>query len=174
MDTLEAIRNRRSTRSFLDKDIREEDLAVILEAGMTGPSACNRRPWEFVVVKSRETMDKMREGNLAAKPLSSAPVAIVVAADMNKAIRRAPLYWTEDAAAATENMLLAATALGIGSLWMGVWPQEEKMKRLSSILCLPENVVPFSMVALGYSKDQGEAMWRKCGVETDRIHMERW
>ncbi|MGN1163485.1 MAG: nitroreductase family protein [Candidatus Ornithospirochaeta sp.] len=174
MDTIDAIRNRRSTRSFLDEDIDDADLMTVLEAGMTGPSACNRRPWEFIVVKSRETMEKIRTGNLAARPLSSAPVLIVVAADTTKAIRRAPLYWTEDAAAATENMLLAATDLGLGSLWMGVWPEEEKMERLSSVLNLPEHVVPFSMVALGYSADEGESMWKKCGVEGERIHREVW
>ena len=174
MDTLEAIRNRHSTRSFLDKEVGEDDLMTILESGMTGPSACNRRPWEFVVVRKKETMEKIREGNLAAKPLSSAPVLVVVAADTAKAIRRAPLYWTEDAAAATQNMILAATSLGIGSLWMGVWPEEEKMERLSSLLSLPEGIVPFSMVALGYSADQGESMWKKCGREENRIHLETW
>ena len=108
MDALEAIKKRRSVRSFLDTKVERKDLLTILEAGLTGPSACNRRPWEFVVVEDRTTLDALSKGNLAAKPLLSAPLAIVVMGNTDKAIRRAPLYWTEDASAATENMIIAA------------------------------------------------------------------
>lgn len=174
MDALEAIKKRRSVRSFLDTKVERKDLLTILEAGLTGPSACNRRPWEFVVVEDRTTLDALSKGNLAAKPLLSAPLAIVVMGNTDKAIRRAPLYWTEDASAATENMIIAASSLSIGSLWMGVWPEEEKIRRVREVLSVPENIVPFSILALGYPKDEGSPMWAVSEGREKAIHWGKW
>lgn len=174
MDAIKAIMERRSVRAFKEEKIEKEDLMTILSAGLSGPSACNRRPWEMIVVDDREILSSLLKGKLEAKPLLSAPVAIVVAANTEKAIRRAPLYWTCDASAATENMIIAAQSLSLGSLWLGVWPQEDKISLVRAALSLPENIVPYSILALGKSGDQGEPMWKKVGVEEEKIHWGKW
>ena len=116
MDALNAILERRSVRVFKDEKIERGDIDYILKAGLAGPSACNRRPVEIMVIENKDTILSLLPGRLESKPLLSAPLVLVVAADTSKAIRRAPLYWSCDASASTENMLIAATSLGLGSL----------------------------------------------------------
>ena len=173
MDALEAILNRRSVRVFKEEKIEKCDIETILKAGLSGPSACNRRPVELLVIEDKETISSILPGRLESKPLLSAPLLIVVAVDTSKAIRRAPLYWASDASASTENMLIAATSLGLGSLWLGVWPQEDKIESVRMALSLPESIVPFSLIAIGKKGDEGEPMWKKDRVD-EKIHWEKW
>ena len=173
MDALEAILNRRSVRVFKEEKIEKCDIETILKAGLSGPSACNRRPVELLVIEDKETISSILPGRLESKPLLSAPLLIVVAVDTSKAIRRAPLYWAADASASTENMLIAATSLGLGSLWLGVWPQEDKIESIKKALSLPDNIVPFSVLAFGKEGDEGEPMWKKSSQE-EKVHWEKW
>ena len=173
METLLALATRRSTREFLDTAIEPEKIKAILSAGMSGPSAVNARPWEFIVITDREKLLEMAEGNgRAANPLKSAPLGILVCGNLQKAYSGAPDYWTVDAAIATQNMILAAHDLGVGSVWLGTYPQDNKMQAQREIFNLPEHIVPHSIVAFGYPKVE------KCEerdlYDENKVHFGGW
>ena len=153
MDAIHAIKTRISTRKFSDKPISDADLHAILEAGMSGPSAVNARPWSFIVVRDKGMMNKIRtvypDANIAADPLRGADVGILVCGDLERAYQGAPDYWVVDGSIACQNMILAAHALGIGSVWLGTWPQENKIAAQKALFDLPEHIVPHSIIAFG-------------------------
>ena len=173
MNTIEAIMTRISVRKFTDREIPDEALQKILLAGMAGPSAANRRPFSFLVVKDPETLKKISEANgPAAKLLSGAKMGIVVCADMKRSFAQAPNYTAVDTTIATENMILAAWELGIGTCWIGTWPQPEKFEAQKALLGLPEDIVPHHIVAFGYPLEEPKVTKEKW--EEDRVHYEKW
>lgn len=172
MNTLDAIFNRKSIRKYTDQKISKEDIETILKAGMAGPSAVNARPWSFIVVEDRETLNKMADGNgKAAQLLKEAPLGILVCGDIDRTYPLARDYWVIDGAIACQNMILAATELGIGSVWLGTYPQDEKVKAQSAIFDLPESIIPHSIIAFGYAAQDGieREKW-----EAGRVHYEKW
>lgn len=175
MDALEAIFTRASIRKFTEQSISEEDLRTILRAGMAGPSAVNARPYSFLVVRERQTLDQMAEINLPGGiHLKGAPLAILVAGDMSRTFEKAPEFWVIDCSIACQNMILAAHALGIGSVWLGTWPQEGKVEGQKELFHLPEGIVPHSIIAFGYpAKEEAEKTSRGF-YEEDRVHLEKW
>lgn len=173
MDAIQAIKTRISTRQFSEQAISDEALHTILEAGMSGPSAVNARPWSFIVVRDRDMLNKMADGNgRAAEPLRGAALGILVCGDMERAFKAAPDYWVVDGSIAAQNMILAAHAIGIGSVWLGTWPQENKMAAQKELFQLPEHIVPHSIIAFGYP--QAESTKEKLLYEADRVHFEKW
>ncbi len=175
MDTLEAIFSRKSVRSYTERPISEADMHTILEAGMSGPSCVNARDWAFIVVRDRETLCKMADANgVPATPLRTAAAAILVCGDLSRAFPPAQEYWVIDGAIAAQNMTLAAWELGIGSVWLGTWPQMDRVKRQAELFGLPENVVPHSILALGYPDEKANAAWPKRNWEEGRVHSEWW
>lgn len=152
MELMEAMLRRRSVREFTDEAVSEEDLSFILHAAMSGPSAVNRRPYEFYVLKTPEKLEAFRKA-CPSFANYKAPLAIVVAGD---ALRFLPLslsgYWLEDCAAAAENILLAASDRGLGSVWTGLAPDKAKEKRIRKALKLPLHVVPFCIIYVGRAK----------------------
>ena len=173
MDTIQAIKTRISTRQFSDRGISEADLHTILEAGMSGPSAVNARPWSFVVVRDKDMLNRMADGNgRAAEPLRGAALGILVCGDMERAFKAAPDYWVVDGSIACQNMILAAHAMGIGSVWLGTWPQENKINAQKELFNLPESIVPHSIIAFGYPAQ--ESTKEKLLYEEDRVHFETW
>lgn len=173
MDTIQAIKERISVRQYSDRDISESELQTILEAGMSGPTAVNARPWSFIVVRDPEMLNKMADHNgRAAEPLRKAKLGILICGDLDRAFSRAPDYWIIDASIAAQNMILAAQAMGIGSVWLGTWPQEEKVKGQSELFHLPESIVPHSIVAFGYPAEPSTK--EKLIFEADRVHYEKW
>ncbi len=178
MDTLEAIMTRRSVRKFTDQHISDALLNMILKAGMSGPSCANTRAWTFVVVRAKETLAKMADANRGpAEPLRNADVGILVCGDLARAFKPAPDYWIIDGAIAAQNMVIAATALGIGSVWLGTYPQMERVEKQSQLLGLPDTIVPHSIIALGYpdkSADEAMKLQSAGAVEPGLIHYERW
>ena len=121
---IDTIKNRKSVRKYTTQRISDEDLHTILEAAMSGPTACNARPWSFIVVRDEEMLNKMADGNgRAATPLRKANVGILICGDLERAIPQAPEYWVVDGSIAVQNMILAAESLGIGCVWIGTWPQ---------------------------------------------------
>ncbi len=169
MDALEAIFNRRSIRKYTDAPVSEKDLQTILKAGMLAPSANNKQPWQFVVVNERETLTALAEVHPYAKMLLQAPLAIVVCGDRERSHKE---YWVQDCAAATQNILIAATALGLGSVWLGVHPNESRVYGVSQLLALPdEKITPFSIVALGYPAEEKGEVDR---YQPDWVHYNRW
>lgn len=148
MNTSEAIRSRRSIRKYkAGTEVTGEQIELMLEAAMMAPSACNSRPWEFIVVQSRDKLDKIREVHPFAKMLSSASLAIVVCAlpEAQKGVSEG--FFPQDCAAAAQNILLQATELGLGSCWCGVYPKKENMKNVQEALGITS--LPFNVIAIG-------------------------
>ena len=123
MEVKDALLKRRSIRKYLDKEVSDEIIEELLHAAMSGPSACNRRPWIFYVIKDQDKLSELRKASRFSN--MNAPLAIVVVGDLSRSL---PLqlkdFWIQDCSAATENILLRATDLGLGSLWCGIYPQK--------------------------------------------------
>jgi len=148
---LQTIMTRTSVRAFLDRSVSDETIELLLKAAMAAPSAKNSQPWAFVVIKNRALLEKLGASLPNAKMTATAPVAVVICGDLNKALPgEAREYWIQDAAAATENFLLAAHALGLGAVWTGVHPISERIRILKEALRLPENVEPFCLIPFGW------------------------
>ncbi len=174
MDAIENIMNRKSVRQFAQRPIEEDRLRRILEAGMSGPCCVNARDWAFVVVTDKERLEQMAEANGApARWLKGAAAGILVCGDLSRAFPPAKDYWVIDGAIAAQNMTLCAGALGIGSVWLGTWPQMERVRAQAALFGLPEDVVPHSILALGYPAQDVTAP-RESRYEADRVHYGRW
>lgn len=169
MDALEALLTRRAVREFTAQPVTDEQIHTILSAAMHAPSACNQQPWHFVVVDSREQLNAIAAIHPYAQMLLQAPVAIVICADVS--LETCPGNWVTDCAAATENLLLAAHALGLGSVWVGIHPGETRMKDISRLLGLPKFASPLCLAALGYAK---EPLLKVDRFRLDRIHYNVW
>lgn len=154
-DTSEVVLNnileRTSVRSYLEKSVEEEKIEKLLQAGMAAPTAVNKQPWHFVVVTEKSLLQKLSEANPHAKMVAKAPLAIVVCGDMTKALDgNAREFWVQDCSAASENILLAATGLGLGAVWTGTYPSEERCAAVSEVLGLPESLIPLNTIVIGY------------------------
>lgn len=148
---LENIATRVSVRSYLDKPVEAAQVEQLLRAGMAAPSAVNRQPWHFVVVTDKAQLKALSKANPYADMVAKAPLAIVVCGDMKKALDgKSREFWVQDCSAATENILLAANAMGLGAVWTGAYPSEERVKDISAILNLPEHIVPLNIIVIGY------------------------
>jgi nitroreductase len=152
MDTLEAIRTRRSVRRYEDRPVPEEMVKKLLAAAMAAPSARNGQPWQFVVIDDRAMLAEIATINPNAEMARHAPLAILVCGDLS--LELSPGYWVVDCSAAVENMLLAAHASGLGAVWTGVYPRQERMDGLRRLVKLPDNVVAHSLVVVGYPAEQ--------------------
>lgn len=153
--TLETIMTRTSIRKYADRPVEKEKIEAMLRAGMAAPTAVNKQPWHFVVVNDRAKLNELAAANPRAKMLQTVPLAIVVCGDMNKAMQgKGQAYWIQDCSAATENILLAAHAQGLGAVWTGVYPMEDRIQPLSKTLKLPETVIPLCTIVIGYPAEQ--------------------
>lgn len=169
---IETIMTRTSIRAFTDEPVPDETIETLLRAGMAAPSAVNRQPWAFVVVEGRENLDRLAEVHPNARMLGTAQAAIVVCGDMTKALEgTAQAFWVQDASAATENILLAAHALGLGAVWTGVYPNPERVAAVSETLGLPSYVIPLCVIPVGYP---AEAPAPKDKWNTANIHHNVW
>ena len=151
----DCIMTRTSIRQYQDKPVEAAKVEKLLRAGMAAPTAVNRQPWHFIVLDTRERIDRLVAANPRAGMLKRAPLAIVVCGDMQKALQGdAQAYWVQDASAATENILLAAHALGLGTVWTGTYPIKDRVKATSGALALPEHIVPLCTIVIGYPAEQ--------------------
>lgn len=178
MDAYELLMTRRSIRRFKAEPVPEGVIRKILEAGMAAPTAANARDWSFLVITDRETLGKMADGNgRAAAPLRNAAFGILVCGDLDKALPQAQDYWIIDCALAAENLTLAATALGLGSVLIGTWPQAEKVAAQRDLFGLPETVIPHMIIAFGYPEDPSlleSGRTDRVIFQEDRIHFDKW
>jgi len=147
MELYEGLITRRSIRKYTGGTIPDRDIESILKAGMFAPSANNKRPWHFIVVNERSMIEKIMKVHPFSAMLSGASHAIVVCGD--ETLQNGPMYYPLDCSAATQNILLAAHSLGLGAVWLGVYPREERIKEISEIFGLPEHIVPVSIVSVG-------------------------
>lgn len=150
----EFLLTRRSIRNFSPMKIENEKIKIILKAGMYAPSAHNRQPWHFIVIRNRTLMNEIPKIHKYAEMAKEADSVILVCADTTK--QEEPGYFSQDCSAATENILLSAHIEGLGACWLGVYPIKERMEKIKKFLHLKENLVPFSMIALGYPEKKIE------------------
>ena len=150
-DLIQLIMTRTSIRAFQDKPVSDETVEVLLKAAMAAPSAKNSQPWAFTVIRDRALLEKLGDSLPNAKMTATAPVAVVICGVLEKALPgEAREYWIQDAAAATENFLLAVHALGLGAVWTGVHPISERIRILKEALRLPDEIEPFCLIPFGY------------------------
>ncbi len=170
MDALEALHTRRSVRKYRqDSPVSEELIQQIIAAAAMAPSAHNGQPWQFVVIDDRKLLDQIPKSCPHAAMVQHAPLAILICADPS--LEKSPGYWPQDCAAAAENMLLAAHALGLGAVWCGVYPREPRMDGLRQLLGFPEDVIGHGLIVLGHPAEQPPSEER---YREDRIHRNRW
>jgi nitroreductase len=154
-EIIDIILSRRSIRQFKAETVDDETLTLLLKAAMSAPTACNSQPWEFIVVTQKEMLDQIRAKILFARYNASA--AIVVCGNVNIANNSAARdHWVQDCSAATENILIAAAGLGLGAVWIGIYPYPSKIKPVAEVLGIPEHVTPLSMVYIGYPAETKE------------------
>lgn len=152
-DVLAPFMKRRSIRSYLPKPVEAEKIQALLKAAMSAPSACNTQPWEIIVSQEENTLDAIRN----ALPMAryNAPCAMTVCGNTHLC-RPTKQAWVQDCSAAMQNILLAATAMDLGSLWVGVYDAEPYIKKISSILNLPSHVIPLGIAYIGYANESKE------------------
>jgi nitroreductase len=160
---------RRSIRRYTGKDVDEKDVRKVLEAAMAAPSAGNERPWHFVVLRDRKLLEGVMDVHPYAQMLRQSPVAVLVCGDPS--LEKYKGFWVQDCAAATENMLIMATQLGLGAVWLGIYPIEERVQGLRLLLGIPQDAVPFALVPLGHPDEAKRPVDR---YEDSRVHRDGW
>jgi len=139
---------RRSVRSYSEKYVEEEKIEHLLKAGMQAPSAGNQRPWEFIVVREKEILEKLSSASPYARCVDKAPVAIVLLA--NHKNLRFPEYTDQDMGACAQNILLEAVNQNLGAVWLGIAPLKDREKAVSDIFSIKDNLQPFAIIPVGY------------------------
>jgi nitroreductase len=169
MEMLELIHTRRSIRKYQDKPVEMEIIKEIIAAGKSAPSAGNQQPWHFVVITDRGLLTKVPDIHPHAQMAREAPAAILVCGDPS--LEKHKGYWVQDCAACTENILLAVHAKGLGAVWTGIYPREERAENFRKLLNIPGEVIPFAFIPLGYPAQEAGRVDR---YREDRVHYERW
>lgn len=166
---LDNIAQRKSVRHFqADKQVSASDLETLVKAGMAAPTARNSQPWEFYIITSAEVKDKLKAGLPHAQMVEQASAAIVVCGNTEYMLEgEAREYWVQDCSAATQNILLAAEAMGLGAVWTGVYPNRERVKFLQETLSLPSTHLPLCLIPVGYPTGEDQP---KDKYKAERIH----
>ena len=155
METGEAILKRRIIRKYLDEEVDEELLYKLVEAGYSAPSACNKKPFNIYVVTNKEKILLLNKSGMFTR--MNSPVIIIVAGVLSRGLPGSlKQYWIQDCAAVTQNILIKATSLGLGSCWNGLYPQEKVSNKVKNILSLDDDIVPLSLIHIGYSNENKE------------------
>lgn len=162
-NAVETIMTRTSIRSFTDRAVSADTVEMLLRAGMAAPTAVNLQPWHFVVVNDRAKIDELGGNGRQSQMWHESPLVIVVCGNMEKAMEGVgQAFWVQDCSAATENILLAAHALGLGAVWTGCYPIEERVANISQVIGLPEHIVPLCAIVMGYPNEspQPKDKWK--------------
>lgn len=171
-NVLDAIQTRVSVRQFTGEKISAEQIETLLRCAMSAPSAINKQPWAFVVVTDEALLKKMGEEFPYSRCGNGAACAFVMCGDLSKAIEgEGQGFWINDVSAATENLLLAAHAMGLGAVWTGVYPSQERTPQVQAMLGLPEQVLPMCIVPVGVPAEQPAV---KQKFKEENIHYNRW
>ncbi len=150
MDSLKAILERRSYRVYQDKPVSEETIETLLKAGMAAPSAMNSQPWEFLVMQDVEKKAAVSELVQFWNMLKKAPLGILVMANLSGYRGSMPEFFVQDCALCAENILLAAEAMGLGGVYLGLYPKQSIMSKIREIYSIPEEIQPFALLSIGY------------------------
>ncbi|MFA6805752.1 MAG: nitroreductase family protein [Candidatus Methanomethylophilaceae archaeon] len=169
MEILQEILTRRSIRKYQEKKVSGDVIKKLLHAAMQAPSANNEQPWEFIVVNNKGTLLKISEILPNAGMVKDAAVAIVICGDLEKEVAKG--RWVQDCSAATENLLLEVVHQGLGAVWTSVHPNKGKEEALRKLFNLPNNVIPLSIIPVGYPAEEKEYENR---FKEERVHYEKW
>jgi nitroreductase len=170
-DAITVIHSRKSVRHYTGQSIAKEQREIILRAAMAAPSAVDMQPWSFIAVTDRRTLDMLREGLPFAKMLDKAGAAIVVCAMPEKAHDKKVEFALIDSCCASENILLAAEALGLGAVWTAAYPANDRMDFVRKTLGIPDNVIPLNVIPIGYPTGSDKP---KDKFKLENIHWEKW
>lgn len=166
---MEIINIRRSQRRYKDIQVEKEKINKLLRAAMQAPSAFNQQAWEFLVVENKESLKKLSGMSQYSKTIEKSPVTIIVLADKNN--MTVPDCWQQDLGAATQNLLLEAVELGLGAVWMAAAPFEDRMNFIRDMFGLPENILPYSVISIGYPEEENKFIDR---YNSSKVHYEKW
>lgn len=171
-DVLTVIHQRKSVRTYTGEPVGLPELRELVRAGFAAPTAGNARPWAFVIVTDRARLDALADAMPYGKMLKKAPAAIAVCG-VESAFRSGESreMWVQDCSAATENILLAAEGTGLGAVWLGVYPYQDRCASISSILKLPEGIVPFSLISVGRPAGAEKP---KQKYDPSRLFLQQW
>ena len=169
METMDAILTRRSIRKYLPDPVNRDVIENILKAGMNAPSAGDEQPWHFIIIDRHDLLEKISEIHPYTKMLKDTPAAILVCGDQN--VPKFKDFWIQDCSAASENMLLAAHDLGLGAVWIGVYPAEKMVQEIRRLLNIPDHVAPFSIIAMGSPAEEKPGRLR---YDISRVHSNYW
>lgn len=165
MEQLSLLHRRRSIRKYTAEAVSPEAIEAMLRAAMAAPSAHNQQPWHFVVVRDRATLDELAKVHRYSKMLAQAPLCVVPCGEKEHR------FWEQDCSAATQNLLLAATALGLGAVWVGIHPNAEPVQKVRELLQIPETHVPLCLIPIGHPAEERQPSER---YTTEKVHSERW
>ena len=169
MDAMQAILGRRSIRKYKTEPVSEIEIKKLLEAAMAAPSGHNKQPWQFIVIRDKPTMLEIPKFHSYSKMLEQAPVAIIVCGDLD--VSGDSDFWPQDCAAATQNILLAAHSIGLGAVWLGVYPNKDLIEGVRKLLNIPSRVMPFCIISVGNPLEQKPPANR---YNEAKIHFEKW
>jgi len=167
---MKEIFNRRSIRKFQDRPIEKEKIDKLIRAAMQAPSAANQQPWEFIVVEDKDTLKQLSLMTPYSKPVAGSAVTIVLLANTDKFL--VPTGWQQDLGAASQNILLEATYLDLGAVWLGVSTAEPAVDFVNEFFKLPENIKPFGLIAVGYPDGQKNEFVDR--YHEEKVHYEKW
>jgi nitroreductase len=169
MDAIDVILTRRSVRRFLPDAVPEDQVKLLLRAAMQAPSAVNQQPWQFIVITDLSLLHEVAKFHTSVQVLHEAPLGILICGD--KRLEKRQNCWVQDCAAATENMLLAAHALGLGACWLGIYHLTERVEGIRRVFMLPPEIMPLTLVALGFP---GETPPPEDRYIEERVHTNTW
>jgi nitroreductase len=169
MELLEAIKTRRSIRQFQERPVPDEMIKTVIKAAMMAPSAGNQQPWHFIIICNREKLDAIPAFHPYSKMVLQAPVAILICGAITG--KPWPAFWAQDCSAATQNLLLASRDLGLGTVWAGVYPVEDRMVGFRRLLSIPEDIYPFALIPSGWPTEDFVSIER---YKPELIHKEVW
>lgn len=164
---LNNIMTRTSVREYQARQVESDKVEKMLRAAMAAPSAVNKQPWHFIVVTDKAQLAAIAEAAPNAQMAAKAPLAIVVCGDMNKALQGGGRdFWVQDASAATENLLLAAHAMGLGAVWTGTYPSKDRCAKIAALLKLPDTIIPLNTIVIGYPAEiqQPKDKWKPANI----------
>ncbi|MCG8689094.1 MAG: nitroreductase family protein [Desulfobacterales bacterium] len=169
MDVFEAIHTRRSIRKYQDKEISEPVVKDILAAAMMAPSAGDARTWQFVIVTDQDKKDQVKTVHPYVGMITKAPMGILICGDLSK--EKFEGLWPQDCSAAMQNLLLAAHGKGLGAVWTGIYPLEDRIAKFKSIFELPDHVIPFGLAVMGWPAQKVPSKER---YTKECVHYNKW
>ena len=166
---MKALLERRSIRTYTSEPVPDEIIKEVIMAAMCAPSAGNEQPWHFIVINERKILDEIPAFHKQGAMVKKAPAAILVCGDLEKEVHKG--FWIQDCSAAIENLLIAIADKGLGAVWTGLYPREDRVEGMRRLLGIPGHIVPLALIPLGYSNEKNRPVER---FDPSRIRYNKW